>query len=198
MSSFADSIDGFSGGLVVSTGGGDFTKALTDVGDQFSNIMSCLWRNKIASAIIIVGVMVLIVFTGVCSAKAGFRSGFSPAHNQRFATGHSATGLTSSFTQRDRPAEYLKKINGFMNNSEAPYYPDVTNRVLHMENREKEAMRALGKINQERLRRAADDTSSTTPLPWDAFWSEWKKTHPMDGEDVASGFRGDGSLMPNY
>jgi hypothetical protein len=73
------------------------------------------------------------------------------------------------------------------NSREPPYYPDVTNRVLRMEDREREAIRALGKINQERLRRAAEDSNTASPLPWDPFWNEWKQTHPLDGEGV-SGF----------
>jgi hypothetical protein len=108
----------------------------------------------------------------------------------RFVT--SASDNVSRFSQEDRAAEYAGELqSGFINAREQPYFPDVTNRVLRMENREKEAVRALGKINQERLRRAAEDTTSTTPLPWGPFWKEWKQTHVMDGEDVASGFEDD-------
>lgn len=112
----------------------------------------------------------------------------------RFAGSNSQVGLGvhNGFTQEDRAAEYARQVSdSFINSREQPYFPDVTNRVLRMENREKEAVRALGKINQERLRRAAEDTSSTTPLPWGPFWKEWKSTHPLDGEDVASGFEDD-------
>jgi hypothetical protein len=95
--------------------------------------------------------------------------------------------------------------SGFMNGREEPYFPNATNRVLGIENREKEAIRALGKINQERLRRSSENAGGAPPLPWGPFWSEWKKTHPLDGE--SEGFsnlhrehRGgdETSFLPNY
>jgi hypothetical protein len=78
-------------------------------------------------------------------------------------------------------ADIQARREPFMNSREAPYFPDVTNRVLRMENREKEAVRALGKINQERLRRSADESAGSAPVPWDSFWSEWQLTHPAEG-----------------
>jgi hypothetical protein len=190
MSSFADSIDGFTGGLVVASGGGSYDGPI----GQLQEVASCMWENKIALAIMIIVVIVLLFLcTKLFGAKAKpEKSAFSPAHGQRFASSHSGLGLTSAFSQRDRAAEYSSKISPFMNSREAPYYPDVSNRTMRMEDREKEAMRALGKINQERMRRA-----STPPLPWKPFWNEWKKTHSVD--NVNEGFRsGSGTLMPNY
>ena len=108
----------------------------------------------------------------------------------RFASSHS--DHITNVSQADRAADYAEEVtSSFMNPRESPYFDGVTNRILRMENREKDAVRALGKINQERLRRAAEDTSSTTPLPWGPFWEEWKKTHPLyDGEDpVGEGFQ---------
>jgi hypothetical protein len=70
--------------------------------------------------------------------------------------------------------------------------------VLRTENREKEAVRALGKINQERIRRG--EGKGSDPLPWVPFWDEWKKTHPLEGEGMVEGF-GFGSNdrgLPNY
>jgi hypothetical protein len=96
--------------------------------------------------------------------------------------------------QQERPYDFAMDLRDkFVGGREAPYFPDVTNRVLRMENREKEAVRALGKINQERFRRSQADTASTNPMAWGPFWKEWKQTHPMDGEKGygLSGFQND-------
>ena len=66
-------------------------------------------------------------------------------------------------------------LSTFMNNRDAPYFPDVTNDVLRREDMEAEAVRALAKINQERVRRAPP--SDTAPLEWGPFWDEWRQTH---------------------
>lgn len=63
----------------------------------------------------------------------------------------------------------------FINSRDAPYFPDVTNDILKREDMEAEAVRALAKINQERVRRASP--SDSDPLPWGPFWEEWKQTH---------------------
>lgn len=70
----------------------------------------------------------------------------------------------------------------FVNSREAPYFSDVTNRVLRMENREKEAIRALSKINQERLRRQAERPDAT--VPWKDHWSDWKRANPLGEEQM--------------
>ena len=54
--------------------------------------------------------------------------------------------------------------------------------LLSMENREREAVQALAKINQERLRRASEHDDGMSPLPWGPFWAEWQKTHADDGD----------------
>ena len=126
----------------------------------------------------------------------GFREGMSAGYNSKIryiGAERSDPGL-QSYSGSDMSGEVAKDlgmVNGFSNSREAPYFPDVTNRVLRMENREKEAVRALGKINQERLRRTAEDSATTAPLPWNAFWNEWKQTHPLDGEEVSEGFKED-------
>lgn len=187
-----------SGGLVVDTEGGysgggqgaDFL-AMFDFGNVVSEQLG---TTRAVGGLIVVLVMLLLVYmlrepiTSVLSCSS---SGFESRHPNgvRFVGGSSQPSL-ERFSQAGRSSEWLrdKRQSSFMNGREQPYFPDVTNRVLRMENREKEAVRALGKINQERLRRAAEDSSSTTPLPWGPFWNEWKQTHVMDGEDVAEGF----------
>jgi hypothetical protein len=96
---------------------------------------------------------------------------------------------------RDQRAASLMS-EGFYGDRTAPHFANATNRVLNKEDRERGAVRALGKINQERLRRATADEDSTTPLPWGPFWSEWKKTHPMDGEPGYEGFSAKKDLVP--
>jgi hypothetical protein len=74
--------------------------------------------------------------------------------------------------------------SSFLNSREAPYFPDVSNRILRIENREQEAIRAFNKINQTRVSRGGDDSA---PLPWGAFWSEWQATHSNDDDGYSEG-----------
>jgi hypothetical protein len=189
-----DLLDSSVGGLVVNTGGysgggqGSDVLAMFDFGNVVSEKLGV---THAVGGLIVVLVMMLIVFflwnpiVSMYASLTGFEN--MHPHNLRSAIGHSQPSL-ERFSMADRPGDWLARKSAFMNGREQPYFPDVTNRVLRMENREKEAVRALGKINQERLRRAAEDSSSTTPLPWGPFWDEWKQTHVMDGEDVAEGF----------
>jgi hypothetical protein len=77
-------------------------------------------------------------------------------------------------------------VSTFMNNRDAPYFPDVTNDVLRREDMEAEAVRALAKINQERVRRAPP--SDSAPLEWGPFWDEWRQTH--GSSDYSAGIEG--------
>jgi hypothetical protein len=193
--SFEQSIS--NGGLVVNTSGGRYSGGgmkediFTMVPGSFK-VSGMLGVDQWVGGLVVVLLIVIIAFFmwgTITSIVLGTSSGFESSHPNaiRFAT--SASDNISRFSQEDRAAEYAhERQSGFINAREQPYFPDVTNRVLRMENREKEAVRALGKINQERLRRASEDTASTTPLAWGPFWKEWKQTHVMDGEDVVSGF----------
>lgn len=201
--SFEQSIS--EGGLVVNTSGGNYSGGgikedlFTKVPGSFTVSSYIGSEQWIGGLIIVLLIMVVVFFMwGTISTAVGLSSGFenkniltSGRHGMRFAGSNSQVGLGTHAVsgQASRPVEYAQQLkSGFLAPREAPYFPDVTNRVLRMENREKEAVRALGKINQERLRRAAEDTSSTAPLQWGPFWKEWKQTHVIDGEDVVSGF----------
>ena len=83
-------------------------------------------------------------------------------------------------------SDNLGAKQSFMNNRDAPYFPDVTNDVLRREDMEAEAVRALAKINQERVRRAPP--SDSAPLEWGPFWDEWRQTH--GSTDYASNTEG--------
>lgn len=200
--SFDESVNS-SGGLVVNTSGGKYSGGGMKE-DFFTKIPGSITVSQligveqwVGGLVVVLLIMVIVFFMWgtITSIVLGAKSGFESRGHQwansgphvRFAT--SASDNISRFSQEDRAAEYADQVqSGFINSREQPYFPDVTNRVLRMENREKEAVRALGKINQERLRRAAEDASSTAPLPWGPFWKEWKQTHAMDGEEVDSGF----------
>lgn len=130
-------------------------------------------------------------FSNMYTSGAGLRfAGASPSHTGSGAFTNMPAELYKSSESRAKDWYDAKQSEDFVNPREAPYFPDVTNRVLRMENREKEAVRALGKINQERMRRAAEDSASTTPLAWGPFWREWKQTHPVDGEEGYGGVEG--------
>jgi hypothetical protein len=171
------------GGLVVSTGGysgGGFTN------DPFAWFVSAIdMHPRILLGVVIVLIIMLVIsavtrgFAPPPPIPSGYVNGLHP-NTGKFRSGASDSIL--GFEQRNRADEMAR--SGFMGSRDAPYFSDVTNRVLRMENREKDAVRALGKINQERLRRASEDTMGTNPLPWGPFWKEWQETHVMDGEDV--------------
>jgi len=204
--SFDQSMDG---GLVVNTSGGNYSG-----GNQFTGFLAAVpgatsvsqkfgWSPSSGGVFVIVVVLIIIVmfFVLVTKDKFGqeeeFRNILTTGRaGIRFAT--SPSDNVSRFSQEDRASDYASDVqSGFINAREPPYFPDVTNRVLRMENREKEAVRALGKINQERLRRASEDSHHTNPLPWGPFWKEWKQTHVHEGEHHHSGFEDD-SYAANF
>ena len=210
--------------LVVSTSGGKYGGYSGGGAEVLLNIPGASWvvektDFKMAGyfyAAFIILVLLYLAFSSIYGSVAligggGFRSGYRDHAGSRL--GHASTRddgygeaaetnirLSHLGVEGYRDQDSFATIrSGFINAREAPYFPDVTNRVLRMENREKEAVRALGKINQERLRRAAEDTQSTTPLPWGPFWKEWKQTHPMDGEpgyDHSEGFDPNDFTLP--
>jgi hypothetical protein len=216
--SFEQSIS--EGGLVINTSGGKYSGGF-DVKEDLlcyvpgsTKVSQFLGTAQWIGGLVIVLIFFVIVFFmwgTISSIVLGekFHSGFSgrglqianSGPHMRFTGSNSQVGLGvhNGFSQEDRAAEYAESIqSGFNNSRDEPHFQEANNNVLRMENREKEAVRALGKINQERLRRAAEDTSSTTPLPWGPFWKEWKQTHVMDGEDIASGFENDFTHQLNH
>lgn len=64
----------------------------------------------------------------------------------------------------------------FNTSRETPWFGEVSNRTLRVEDREAAARRALAKVNQERMRR-----QELAPLSWAEFYEEWKRTHPIEG-----------------
>jgi hypothetical protein len=192
------------GGLVTTSGGrysggGTGLPALVTV-DQSSGALSLTtpgWVIMLVAAIFMLFVVILPAWGAYSSMTV------SPKMLGRAGAGSNNLGFASALTganmdirkegMESRSQQFFKEgRDSFLNAREQPYFPDVTNRVLRIENREKEAVRALGKINQERLRRAAADDMSTTPLPWAAFWEEWKKTHPIDVEYGYAGYDEEG------
>jgi hypothetical protein len=191
--------DGYNGGYGSYSGGDETLDNLAALPKRFLEFMDfrSVMSNNVTSGnrwmggLLVILVILLIAFVmwdKITELQHRFSS-FQNGHPNRlpFGGGHSQPSL-DGFRQSDRAREWYDKRSSFMNGRDAPYYGGVTNRVLRMEDREKEAVRALGKINQERMRRSAEDSSSTNPLPWGPFWDEWKQTHAMDGEDVAEGF----------
>lgn len=174
MVHYEDSMGHHNGGLVVSTGGYSGGGFVDDpLGWALSTVV--MHPGKILAFIVVLLILLVVMLMSNGAGKSDFTSGFNP----QFAQSGSARGEGHSDGLRS---------SGFMGSRDEPYFSDVTNRVLRMENREKDAVRALGKINQERLRRASEDTMGTNPLPWGPFWKEWQETHVMDGEDVKESF----------
>lgn len=141
---------------------------------------------KAAGALRITGVVIVLILIymglslfytwakGMIDKTTKFQN--NPGANLRF----------ESVVSKFQNGKYPGGKSGFMNSREEPYFPDVSNRVLGMENREKEAIRALGKINQTRLQRSPDGSPPLAPLPWDPFWKEWQAAHPSE-DDILDG-----------
>lgn len=169
---------GEAGGLVVDGGGVDFL-------EENPKAKKALF---VAFAVIAVVLLILIIWALIKYVTRPIPVELFSGHpnSQRFASSKTDRDYFTLQPTDERATEYgsdyHSRTSGFVNSREGPYFPDVTNRVLRMENREKEAVRALGKINQERQRRAAEDTADTAALAWGPFWKEWKSTHPVDGE----------------
>ena len=153
------------------------------------------WSLGVCVAIIVIIALFVIWVVGRCITGElapwnWFTSGFQNSPGSlRFSGRNSQVGLGESFSNGDLRGmnKHLMDSEGFMNSREQPFFTGVTNKVVRMENHEKEAIRALGKINQERMRRNIDDTSSTSPIAWEPFWKEWQRTR-MSNEDRISGF----------
>ncbi len=213
-----------SGGLVISRGGysggalpgADLLTKLSDntVGKLIA--LESASQKYWAGFGVLVAIFLIVVFMlhkgGVIKVRLLMSEQERALHDAEIAAkiaaktseGYMGSALAHASGRDDTGAEFMRtqfpsysKLNrksSFMNSREAPYFPDVTNRVLRMENREKEAVRALAKINQERLRRSAGSVSNN-PLQWGAFYDEWKKTHPLGSEGMRS--RGGGLGLPS-
>jgi hypothetical protein len=181
MVHYEDSMGHHNGGLVVSTGGYSGGGFVDDpLGWALSTVV--MHPGKILAFIVVLLILLVVMLMSNGAGKDGYTQ--EHPNTGKFRSGASDSIL--GFEQRNRADEMAR--SGFMGSRDEPYFSDVTNRVLRMENREKDAVRALGKINQERLRRASEDTMGTNPLPWGPFWKEWQETHVMDGEDVKESF----------
>ena len=160
--------------------------------------------------IFLIGWVVYIKYSSEDSADEAYRNGFQSGLQKlnsgpqlRFFAEPTDTLKVSGFTDAGARTKALWKSRQepFSNSREPPYFPGASNRLIRVENREKEATRALAKINQERLRRRAShisDPTSTDPIPWGPFWQEWKNTHPLDGElkEGFASFRSSDGLPP--
>ena len=64
---------------------------------------------------------------------------------------------------------------------EAPVFHEVPDQLRRLENREQEAVRLYNKINAERQRRIDAGSETPTPtMPWEQYWSEYKRDHHVD------------------
>jgi hypothetical protein len=186
MSGLVVGTGGYSGGNYIN-GGNMVTENFTMVGMPLRNLM-CNMLPEFVYGIITIALIIVCIFLLISylTKKEGMTDNGHP-HTQRFEGGeNSQTGMVKSMPHM---------LSSFTGSRETPPFAEVSNQVLRMENREKEAIRALGKINQERRRRASEETSSTDPLPWGPFWNEWKQTHGMD-DDMTESFGHEGGQPP--
>lgn len=75
-------------------------------------------------------------------------------------------------------------MSGFFGGSSDPVYTEAPNNIVRSEDREREAVMALSKINQERQRRMATGEVLGPATSWDKFWPDWQSTHPQDGDGI--------------
>lgn len=193
--------EAFMGGSPIVTGGGSYGGyyGAYKSGGAFENIKGMIEQNvrDCGGVMLVSAVVIAILFYMWWSGRTPAEDDTKTEEEKKLETMitrsrdpfrrvDAFSGTTRFSSQPGQPGSggYGKTAyDSFINSRESPYFPDVTNRVLQMENREKAAIRALGKINQERVRRAAvAEPAGTKALPWGPFWSEWKRTHPMPGD----------------
>lgn len=183
---------------VMDTSGGfsEFDPSEGFMGGFTEPVMQFARRSPILATIGVIVVLALLVLfvcwvSGVISKKDNFDVYGQAARFQTIPSDN-----VSGDTHLDKDAVEWQQLyyNGgvegmipgredaFIGNRETPYFSDVTNRVLRLENREKEAIRALAKINQERLRRQAERPDAT--VPWDSHWADWKRANPLGEEQL--------------
>lgn len=181
---------GYSGGY---DGGFDPVSVLSAFGAGPLALVGASQQTHPTASVITGVLMIIVIILFIAMLLGVFKVGVEAMMNPQSLGASGFGGTLSAANMGEGAVDSIAFIRGnrenFMNGREGPYYPDVTNRVLHMENREKDAVRAMGKINQERLRRAATESELTgvAPLEWGEFWNEWKQSHPLDGEVGYSG-----------
>jgi hypothetical protein len=124
----------------------------------------------------------------------------SPTSNMEDATGMNKFDSRSGYTAAPEEEGFMSGMadvlppgiqgfmSGFFGSSDDPVYMDSPNSVVRSEDREREAVMALSKINQERQRRISAGEQVGPATPWPTFWQEWQASRPLDG---------DGIILPN-
>lgn len=128
------------------------------------SLMTGLSQEAVFNILIIVLLIMLYFFIGIITRDKMDNPRYNTETERNIARDES---INSSF--RDR----------FMNSRETPYFDSVSNDTLRREEREEAAVRVLGKINQERLRRKAERDADVMPVPWEQHWDDWQKQNPL-------------------
>ena len=188
MASLEDSFH--NGGYVTTKGGNE--NAITGTLAQIPGA-TYMGQQWVGGLMVVMVVMLLVAMQmGYVQCMMDQDDGFTNKASLPFA------GVRDDHFSNEVVDNLLKRRHesAFMNSREAPYYDSSPNRTVRMEDRERAAVRALAKINQERLRKSeaaaaleAAETGVSAPLAWDAFWKEWKINNPLDGEDISEGYQ---------
>ena len=176
--------DGGGGAADMLTAVGKWADFLNKFGNEPQHIMT--HYNFGICIVVLLMLAAFLVFGGAGFVSAWFGkpkeitkfSYFTPGSSMGFASELATEGFNQS---RAEGAFDMLHKSGFAGSREEPYFSDVPNSTLQSEDRTREAIRTLSKINQERLRRAAADPNA--PLEWEPYYKEWEKTHPLDTDN---------------
>lgn len=119
----------------------------------------------------------------------------SPTSNMEDATGMNKFDSRSGYTAAPEegfmsgmesvlPPGIQGFMSGFFGSSDDPVYMDSPNSVVRSEDREREAVMALSKINQERQRRISAGEQVGPATSWPVFWQEWQASRPLDVDGI--------------
>lgn len=108
----------------------------------------------------------------VSDSSGGYRSDFS----MNDVSNAAATNLP-----RDDTSNATATPVSQQESYQAPEFHEPPSHIRRLENRQQEAIRLYNKMNAERQRRV--DASSETPtpnMPWEQYWSEYKRDNHVD------------------
>jgi len=141
----------------------------------------CSDNKKLCIAMVIALIVVIIVIIVSLSVTSTEGMCSDQGHVLRFTSGRSDLGDDTNTKAADASVVSCRLGESF-SSRESPQFSDVTSNTVSREARHKTAMRAISRINQSRASRASANGKPIEPLQWAAFWADWKKSHPLEGE----------------
>jgi hypothetical protein len=145
----------------------------------FSGLLAGMRANLLFSALMVLVTFLLLYWLYKVD-------GFSEHANEYCVEGGTCEGMASASKLYAESSdnglyntpEVLAGNETFLGSREAPFFSGVSNSTLRKEDDQQAAVRVLGKINQERLRRKTARDADVAPVQWEQHWDDWQKQNP--------------------